>query len=456
MIEKDANTIPECKKIVPFYLYHPIIIVYSEVIRMKKIIITSVAVLLSIAFLSGCIDQNGEDERNPIAYESKYTAMNEIVNSSNDFSFDMYKQLVNGDENVFFSPYSITIALGMAYEGARGDTADQIQSVIELPEDDETRRDMVRSLQSQLNPGDTDYELSTANAYWLRQGEDLNDDYQNAIENDYLAGGQELNFAGDASGSAKTINDWVEGETNGKIKDLIAPSLISPYTYLILTNAIYFKANWKWQFEEDATEEMYFYLSSGGNTRVDTMNICDEELDMNYAENDAVQMLQLPYTNEELSMYILLPRDNDVSGIETILNRQYVDDLKSKMYGEWMDVYLPKFKFEEKYEINRNLIDLGMPLAFDPGNADFSGIKESGESDLYISNVIHQSFVEVNEKGTEAAAATAVVMSEGSAIGGGSEPTPVEFRADHPFVFFIEHKETGQILFMGKVEDPTV
>jgi len=422
---------------------------------MKKIFITLVALILSIAFLSGCIDPD-DDDKAPVAYEPRYMVMNEVVNSSNDFSFEMYNQLVDGNNNIFFSPYSITIALGMAYEGARGETADEIQSVIELPADDNTRRDMVRSLQTQLNPGGTDYQLNTANAYWLRQGEDLNDDYQNTIENDYLAGGQELNFIGDASGSADTINNWVEGETNGKIKKLIPPNLITPDTYLVLTNAIYFKANWKWQFQEDATEKMDFHFSDGGHERVETMNMCDEELDMNYAENDDVQMLQLPYTDEELSMYILLPRDHDISGIESVLDREYVDDLKSDMYGEWVDVYLPKFKFEEKYVINRNLIDLGMPLAFDPGNADFSGIKESGEADLYISNVIHQSFVEVNEKGTEAAAATAVVMSEGSSIGGGSEPTPVEFRADHPFIFFIEHRGTGQILFMGKVEDPSI
>ncbi len=424
---------------------------------MKIFGILSIALMISVAFLSGCLDLGDDDrERGPVTYESQYIGMNEYVNSSNEFSFDMYRQLINGTDNVFFSPYSIAIALGMAYEGARGETAAEILSVIELPADDIERRAMIRSLQSQLNPGGTSYELSTANAYWLKQGEDLNDLYQDTIENHYLAGGQELDFAGDPSGSADTINSWVEGETNDRIKDLISPGVITPLTYLILTNAIYFKANWKWQFDEEATEEQDFYLSSGGTKSVDLMNICDEEIDMNYAENSDVQMLQLPYKDEELSMYILLPKGDDISTMESIIDREYLNDLKSEMYGEWVDIYLPRFKFELKYKLNEDLKEMGMPLAFDEVNADFSGIKENGDDDLYISEVIHQSFVEVNEEGTEAAAATAVVMQEYGGIGGGDEPEPIEFRADHPFIFLIEHKETGQVLFMGKVEDPSV
>ncbi len=411
-----------------------------------------VALMVSIAFIAGCVEET--PERDPPGYETQYAAMNDLVNSSNEFSFDMYREFIDGDENIFFSPYSITIALGMAYEGARGETATEMQMVIELPEDDEERRGMVRALQSSLNPDSSNYQLSTANAYWLKQGEDLNDDYQGAIENDYLAGGQELDFGGDPSGSREIINDWVEDQTNDRIQDLIPEGLIDIMTYMILTNAIYFKADWKWQFDEEATDDRSFELSDGTNTAVQTMNICDDEIDLNYAENDDVQMLQLPYKDEELSMYILLPKENDISKLESDLSRKYVDDLKSDMYGEYVNAYLPKFKFELKYGLNEHLINMGMPKAFDPGEADFSGIKEDGQRGLFISSVIHQSFVEVNEEGTEAAAATAVVMTLGSVDD--DEPEPVTFRADHPFIFFIEHKATGQILFMGKVEDPSV
>ena len=231
--------------------------------------------------------------------------------------------------------------------------------------------------------------------------------------------------------------------------------MITPLTYLILTNAIYFKSDWKWQFDPDSTETEDFHQSDGGKVDTRMMNMCDEELDHNYAENDKIQILQLPYKGEELSMYILLPRDKDISSLENELDSEYLNDLKSDMYGEWMDIYLPRFKFEERYDLNECLKDMGMEKAFDPERADFGGVKENGKSELHISKVIHKSFVEVNEEGTEAAAATAVIEKDGSSLFGGSDPDPVVFRADHPFLFLIEHKDTGQILFMGKVEDPT-
>ncbi len=426
----------------------PITSIEGVPMKMKSSFV--IVLMASVALLSGCIDTGDERPTRTMDYSPVYAGMNELVNSSNEFSFEMYRQLLNGTDNVFFSPYSIMIALGMAYEGARGVTAEEIQSVIELPIDDETRREMVRSLQSELNPEGTGYELSTANAYWLKQGETLIEDYQYTIENDYLAGGQQLDFGGDPTGSTDTINAWVEGETNGRIKDMIPPGLLGYFTYMVLTNAIYFKADWKWQFDETATMERDFHLTDGTSKMVETMNMCDEEIDLNYAENDDVQMLQLPYTNDELSMYVLLPKQNDISGLESDLTYEYLRDLKSDLSGEWVDIYLPSFKFELKYNLNQYLIEMGMPTAF-LGDADFSGI--SG-ADLFISDVIHQSFVEVNEEGTEAAAATAVIFSFTGGVGG-DEPTPIEFRADHPFIFLIEHHATGQILFMGKVEDPS-
>ena len=413
--------------------------------------LVTAAILITVSFMAGCMEREEQNTQDTGDQNINYFAENEVVNSSNIFSYDMYKQLVNGSDNVFFSPYSITIALGMAYEGAKGETASQMLDVIDLPEDDKTRRDMVRELQTLLNPQNAPYNLSTANAYWLRMGEELNDSYQDTIENDYKADGKQMDVS-DPAGSADEINQWVKDETNDKIKKLVLPRHITPLTYMILTNAIYFKSNWMYQFDPDATEEEDFYLSDGGTTTVDMMNICDEEIDLNYSENGDARMLQLPYKGDALSMYVLLPKDNDISTLEDDLTKKYIDELKGDMSGEWVDVRLPRFKFEQKYDLNQDLIDMGMVDAFG-GNADFSGIKESGARDLYISDVIHKSFVEVNEEGTEAAAATAVVMKE---YGGGGQEVPVDFRADHPFIFLIEHKETGQILFMGKVEDPNV
>lgn len=418
----------------------------------KALISTFIVILLIItAGLAGCInDDNTEDKTNPTTYSVIKEGMNEYVNSSNEFTFEMYKQLIASNENVFFSPYSISTALGMAYEGARGQTATEMTEVLDLPEDDQTRREMIQTVQSLLNKEGTSYELSTANAYWLRLGANIKEEYKDVIESYYLANGQQLDFAGDPVGSVGTINDWVEEKTNGKIKDLLSPNDIDALTYLVLTNAIYFKANWKYQFDANATEERSFYLTGGEEILTDMMHMCDESKKLNYASNSDVQLLQLPYKDEELSMFVLLPKENDIASLESKLDHTYLSNLKDDITSEYVNLYLPKFKFEQKYNLNDRLSQMGMPTAFG-GSADFSGI--TSEADLYISKVIHQSFVEVNEEGTEAAAATAVVMTE-KVGGGSSSPEPIMFKADHPFIFFIEHKDTGQILFMGKVENP--
>lgn len=413
------------------------------------IFIASLLIMVSIS--GGCLedDDNG-DNSNPPSYSVIDEGMNDYVNSSNVFTFEMYKQLITQDVNIFFSPYSISTALGMAYEGARGKTATEMMEVLNLPKDVQTRREMILAVQSLLNKEGTSYELSAANAYWLREGGNLEEEYRNVIESFYLAYGQQLDFVGDPAGSVATINDWVEEKTNGRIKDLLSPSDAGAMTYLILTNAIYFKADWKYQFDANATEKRSFYKTGGEKIETDMMHMCDESKKLNYASNSEVQLLQLPYKDEELSMFVILPKENDIASIESKLSLTYLSALKDDITSEYIDLYLPKFKFEQKYRLKDKLSVMGMPTAFG-GEADFSGITTATE--LSISNVIHQSFVEVNEEGTEAAAATAVVMVDTGA-GGSSSPEPVVFRADHPFIFFIEHKETGQILFMGKVENP--
>ena len=176
----------------------------------------------------------------------------------------------------------------------------------------------------------------------------------------------------------------------------------------------------------------------------------DDSIELNYASNSDVQLLQLPYKEEELSMFILLPRENNISSLEEDLNIPYMNDLLEKISAEYINLYLPKFRFDLMYELNDDLASMGMPTAFDTEEADFSGIA-SGSDKLSLSQVVHKSFIEVNEEGTEAAAATGAIMTSG-----GSSPHPISFYAGHPFIFFIQHKETSQILFLGKVEDPTV
>ena len=412
---------------------------------------TLVALLLISVGLAGCTEDNIDDKSSDSSGDTIVLGgFNDFVNSSNEFSFEMYGELVEGNENVFFSPYSITTALGMAYEGAKGKTADEMEQVLDIPRDKEARLAMMKELQSTLNKIGTHYNLSTANAYWLREDGSLRPEYKDAIENFYLAHGEKLDFAGDPAGSMDTINEWVEEETNDKIKDLLSVTDIDPLTYLILTNAIYFKSDWKYQFDEDATEKMDFHLSDGTDVEADMMRMCDEDIELQHASNSEVQLLRLPYENNEISMYLMLPKENDIGTVESKLDITYLNNLKKDLSEQYIDLYLPKFKFEQKYWLKKNLIEMGMPTAFG-GGADFSDISDDAEG-LYIDKVIHQSFIEVNEEGTEAAAATAVIMIE---RGGGPSNTPMEFKADHPFIFIIEHGETGQILFMGKVENPT-
>ena len=387
---------------------------------MKKLVLTMIVALLlvSVTIMAGCIREEGNEEESiPPTYSVIDEEMNEYVSSCNEFAYEMYKQLIDSDDNIFFSPYSISTALGMAYEGARGDTATEMVNVLDFPENDQVRHDMVKTVQSSLNKAGTSYDLSAANAYWLKKGKNLEEEYRNVIESYYLAYGQELDFTNDPEGAVDTINKWVAKETNDKIKDLLATSDITPLTYLILTNAIYFKADWIYQFDASVTKEMSFYKTGGEEIMTPMMHMCDESKKLNYTSNSEVQLLQLPYKDDELSMYILLPIDNDITSIEAELSFDYLTKLKEKLNAKWVDLYLPKFKLELKYKLKEKLITMGMPTAFSM-SADFSGITSDGE--LYIDQVIHQSFVEVNEEGTEAAAATAVLMP----LKGGGSPTP--------------------------------
>ncbi|KYK25776.1 MAG: hypothetical protein AYK23_03740 [Candidatus Proteinoplasmatales archaeon SG8-5] len=412
---------------------------------MKRAILSIIIAIILVAVVVGVAVVKDQQDSDPSDFEP-VTSVTELVESSNEFSFEMYRELIDGDENVFFSPYSITTALGMAYEGARGQTAEEMAAVLGLPTDNQTRWDLMYSYQGYFNLDSGSYDLSTANAYWLRQGADMLEAYGAAIESYYLAHGEELDFVGDPEGSRKTINTWVEEQTNGSIEDLIPQGAIDPLTYLVLTNAIYFKSDWKYQFDPEATYETVFHKSDGGDVTVDMMMMDDEDIEFNYTENDDCQMLKLPYKDDELAMYVLLPKENDITAFESVLDNDYLDGLKDDLGPEYVRIFLPKFKFEQKYGLNDILAGMGMPTAFTE-NADFSGI--TGSVPLAITDVIHQSFVEVNEEGTEAAAATAVIIGELSI-----SPQPPVFNADHPFIFLIEHEATGQILFMGKVENP--
>lgn len=376
----------------------------------------------------------------------------EAVKGNNRFALDLYLKLSKNvrssekEDNVFLSPWSICSAIVMTYEGARGRTAVEMQSVMHFPKNDDARRRSFALLHNEINANDTRYALTTANAIWVQEGYSLLREFMDVIEKYYYGGAMNVDFYGAAEEARQTINSWVEKRTNGKVKDLIPKGFLDG-SLLVLTNAIYFKGRWAREFNKSLTRDEDFLTGEGRIIKIPMMRSSGTNSRFNYMETEGIQMLEVPYQGEGLSMLILLPK-KDILSLERSLTINKLLEWKKSLKDHRVEAYIPKFRLSTKYFLEKDLPDMGMPTAF--GDADFSGI--SGVKDLYIAHVIHQAFVEVNEEGTEAAASTAVIMPRGLSLEKGPE-IPV-FRADHPFIFMIQDKKTGGILFMGKVSDP--
>jgi len=370
----------------------------------------------------------------------------EVMKANNQFAFKLYSELARRESgNIFYSPYSIFSALAMTYEGAKGGTAAEMKVVFSFPESDVLRPNFA-ALYNRINEEAKGYELRTGNALWIQKDYPFLEDYLKRVEGYYGGKATVLDFVAETEKSQKTINAFIEEQTNNKIKDLIPPGYIDEYTRLVLTNAIYFKGYWKTAFNESLTGEDDFWIAPNRSVKVQMMRMNpNETTKFNYADIGDVQILELPYTGEKISMLIILPKDLEAT--ESLLSAERLDDYRSKMKEERLDeICLPKFELETKYFMKESLSALGMPSAFSEV-ADFSGM--TGKKDLFISEVIHQAYVKVDEKGTEAAAATAVIM-ELTAI------TEMKvFRADRPFIFIIQERETGNVLFMGRIIDPS-
>ena len=400
-------------------------------------------------FVLGC--HNNVSYDNLVPYENQPTddtqateeGIAQVVTGNHEFAFDMYDQLKNKEGNVFFSPYSISSALAMAYEGANSQTEEEMKNVLHFPDDEIVLRSSFAKLNNVFNNDDTEYKLNVANALWLQHDYQFLPDYLNVVGKYYGGTATNLDFVNENKKSAKEINNWVDDNTNGKIKNII--SSLSAQTRLVITNAIYFKGEWKYEFDKSDTKDMMFKNPTGEN-EVDMMYLNEKDFKFNYMENELMQVLEMPYKGDELSMLVFLPKENDMSVVENVLDPVRMTEIKNKMHNIRVEIFFPKFTFETKYGLNEPLMKLGMPTAFMWPGADFSGL--DGTDNLYIADVLHKAFVEVNEKGTEAAAATAVVMELAAIM------DPLIFEADHPFIFIIQDRESGNILFMGKVEDP--
>lgn len=375
-----------------------------------------------------------------------------IARANNAFAVDLLGELAAKEsENLFFSPNSIETALAMTCAGARGATADQMAKVLHLPpKDGDIHRDFGRFLR-ELNASKTadgkarGYELSVANALWGQKGYPFLRGFVSLLRKNYGAGLEEVDYEHDSEGAREKINAWVEKKTRDRIKDLIGQGVLKPTTRLVLTNAIYFKGSWAEQFAKEATREEPFHLSAG---RQKTVHLMHRTGRFDYMETDTVQALKLPYAGDDLSMIVLLPRKVDgLAALERFLSPDQLSEWFSELARRRVEVFLPRFKVTAQFELNSTLTALGMSDAFDAARADFSGM--TGNRDLMLSNVIHKAFVEVNEEGTEAAAATGAVIALTSA----PLPPPV-FRADHPFLFVIREEKSGAMLFVGRLADP--
>jgi serpin B len=380
----------------------------------------------------------------PLADDTNATAesINSLVDSLNDFSYTFYQQIGASEEgNIFFSPYSIFVALSMAYEGARGNTATEMQNVLKFLQNDSATLGSFGRIYNLLNQNQQGYTVSTANAFWAHEDYEFLLGYLGLLQNFYMAEANELDFAQNIE-AAELINNWIENKTQDKIKDMIPADALSDLTKLVLTNAIYFKGLWDIKFDPDDTYETDFELTSGETVKVDMMY--NGDYNFNYTETDDLQVLKLNYHGLNLSMIIVLPKENNISIAESAINAENLSQWRTDFSERDIPIYLPKFKFETKYPLNDLLIEMGITDAFSPGAANFSGM--DGTTNLFISKALHQAYVEINEEGTEAAAATAIIMT--------LTAMPDQFIADHPFVFLIQQEETGAILFMGRVMNP--
>ena len=366
-----------------------------------------------------------------------------ISQGNTAFALDLYGQLRSTEGNMFFSPYSISTALAMTQGGARGETARQMTKTLHLTPN--VHADFAK-LQQRLNEVQQQgkVKLAIANSIFPQVDYRFRPEYVGLVKKNYGSEVTPLNFAGDTEGSRLAINRWVEQRTNDKIKDLIKPGLLDPLTRMVLANAIYFKGDWASQFKPKSTREQPFRLSAAKSVKTPMMY---QKASFGYYADRELSVLEMPYVGNAVTMCVLLPKKVDgLAAIEKKLSAAQLDQWLGRFRKTKVMVTLPKFKMTAEFNLSTALKKLGMKDAFTEGTADFSGM--DGSRNLYIYAVVHKAFVDVNEEGTEAAAATAVVIRTRSAV---RYPS---FRADHPFLFLIRDKATGSILFMGRYSAP--
>ncbi|XP_067086421.1 leukocyte elastase inhibitor [Osmerus mordax] len=407
---------------------------------------------LYLCSVSVCSFHRRTDHSFPKAKRDTQSAAMALSNSNTAFALELFRTLsaTSPAGNVFMSPLSISSALAMVYLGAKGDTAAQMKKVLAFGSTKDVHTEF-QTLNAEINSPSASYVLKLANRVYGEQTSDFLPEFVEATQKFYHADMKAVDFVGSAEESRAQINSWVEQQTEDKIKDLLKPGMVTSMTRLALVNAIYFKGNWLNRFAESETKEMDFKLNQNESTPVQMMYLM-KKLPFNYISDYNLQILELPYVDEELSMFVLLP-EQSTDGSDPLLKLE--KELSVEKLSEWTDrnnmdtgsdviVHLPKFKLEEDVVLNDVLAKLGMTDVFS-NKADLSGM--NGQGGLFLSTVAHKAFVEVNEEGTEAAAATAGMISF-------CMLREEHFTADHPFLFFIRHNKSKSVLFLGRFSSP--
>ncbi|KAK6490679.1 serpin B6-like [Huso huso] len=380
--------------------------------------------------------------------------MESLASANTSFALDLFKKLSNDRkaENIFYSPLSISSALAMVYLGARGNTASEMAQSICFNKSKDDVHSGFSTLISDINKQGAPYKLCLANRLYGEKSFDFVKEFIQDTKKFYQAELEAVDFVTASEAARQNINSWVQSQTQDKIQNLLAEGTVDALTRLVLVNAIYFKGNWGKKFSESETRERAFRLSKNGTKPVQMMQQ-KAEFNLTFIPEVNSQIIELPYVGNELSMLIILPMgiEDDSTGLEKLERELTFENLmewtKPEMMGNTeVTVTLPKFKLEETYDLKSVLISLGMVDAFDVGKSDFSGMSSNNE--LVLSKVVHKSFVEVNEEGTEAAGATAAIMMLDCLR------ISVHFNADHPFLFFIRHNKTRNILFYGRFSSP--
>lgn len=393
-----------------------------------------------------------------LAPASSQDDLEALVDGNNAFAFDLYQAVKEEEDNLFFSPYSLSQALAMVYGGARGQTAQQMADTLHFtlpPErfhpafnaldlDLRSRSQPISQANGATETLEPAFELHIANAVWAQKGYPYLPEFLDTLAQNYGAGLRLVDFVSSPEKVVRQINDWVSEQTDGRIQDIL--DRLDSQTSLVLANAVYFNAEWDHPFDEELTKTEPFYLMNGQAENTPLMHQTETFL---YTEADSYQAVELPYANRDFGMVILLPREGQFQEIEAQLSGEWAQDVAQSLQSREMDLTLPKHRFETpSVSLKETLAAMGISDAF-ADNADFSGITQQ-QPGMKISDVLHKAFIDVNEKKTEAAAVSIIPVAPGA-----EEPEePIEMRIDRPFIFFIRDKQTDTILFLGRVMNP--